>query len=264
MFMTVPPMVVVPRIRVNVPPVHVQVDPHLATPRAEIDDDEDTVTRGDVTGDFLANAGNNSYRIGRVSGKVHILTHSGEIHVAGAGSGAELKTYGGDIQVGPVTGDLKAQTLAGDIVAKSVSGAVVVQTSGGDIRVERAGASAEARTAGGDILLRGVGGGVVAESGGGEIQIVLLAREPKNGVRVHNSGGDVTLTVPANFKGEFDLAASNVDSDETAIRSDFPEITVTRRSGSQQGTGTLNGGGPRVVIRTSSGSIRIRRGPPAS
>jgi hypothetical protein len=109
-----------------------------------------------------------------------------------------------------------------------------------------------------------VGGGVVAESGGGEIQIVLLAREPKNGVRVHNSGGDVTLTVPANFKGEFDLAASNVDSDETAIRSDFPEITVTRRSGSQQGTGTLNGGGPRVVIRTSSGSIRIRKGSPAS
>jgi len=109
-----------------------------------------------------------------------------------------------------------------------------------------------------------VGGAVVAESGGGEIQIVLLAREPKNGVRIRNSGGDVTLTVPANFKGEFDLTASNVDSDETAIRSDFPEITVTRRSGSQQATGTLNGGGPRVVIRTSSGSIRIRRGSPAS
>jgi hypothetical protein len=105
---------------------------------------------------------------------------------------------------------------------------------------------------------------VVAETGGGEVRIVVLSREPKTGINVRNSGGDVTLTLPANFKGEFDLAASDVDSDETAIRSDFPEITVTRRSGSQQASGSLNGGGPRVVVRTSSGSIRIRRGSPAS
>jgi len=143
MVMAMPPTAIVPgvlvpapRVHVEIPPVEGRVDPHLATPRAELaDEDEDTVTRGDVAGDFLANSGNNSYRIGRVTGKVHILTHSGEIHVASAGSGAELKTYGGDIRVGPVTGDLKAQTLAGDIVAKAVSGAVVVETSGGDIRV---------------------------------------------------------------------------------------------------------------------------------
>lgn len=255
------PRVVIPRVQVRVPA------PVIVHPRAEIpvpDEDEGTVVRGDVTGDFLASAGSRGYSIGKVTGKVHILTHQGEIHVASAGSGAELKTYGGDIQVGPVTGDLKAQTLAGDIVAKGVSGAAIVETSGGDIRVERIGSSAEARTGGGDIVLRAVGGGVVAETGGGEVQIVVLAREPKSGVKVRNNGGDVTLTVPANFKGEFDLVASNVDSDETAIRSDFPEISVTRRSGSQQGTGTVNGGGPRVVVRTSSGSIRIRKGSPAS
>jgi len=174
-----------------------------------------------------------------------------------------LKTYGGDIQVGGVTGDLKAQTLAGDIHAGAVSGMAIAETSGGDIRVERVGASAEARTGGGDIVLPAVGGSVVAESGGGEIRIVVTSRDPKNGVRVRNSGGDVTRTLPANFRGEFELTASDVDSDDTAIRSEFPEIAVTRRSGSQQASGIVNGGGTRVVIRTSSGSIRIRRGPAA-
>ena len=258
--------VTVPNVHVRVPNMQVRVQsPRVPRPPAEPgDEDEDDVVRGNVAGDFLANAGTSGYRLGNVTGKVHILTHSGEIHVASVGSGAELKTYGGDIRVGAVTGDLKAQTLAGDILAKAVSGAVVVETSGGDIRVERVGSSAEARTAGGDIVLRAVGGGVVAETGGGEVQIAVLAREPKNGIRVRNSGGDVTLTLPSNFKGEFDLTASGMDSDETAIRSDFPEVSVTRRAGMQQGTGTVNGGGPRVVVKTSSGSIRIRKGPAAN
>lgn len=261
------PQPVIPRIaprvvrvqpRIVVAPPRPNAEPH---PHAEMLE-EDTVVRGDVAGDFLASAGTGGYRIGRVTGKVHILTHSGEIHVASAGSGAELKTYGGDIQVGPVTGDLKAQTLAGDIHAGTVSGIAIAETSGGDIRVERIGSSAEARTGGGDILLLSVGGAVVAETGGGEIRIVVLARDPKGGVKVRNSGGDVTLTLPSNFRGEFDLTASDVDSDDTAIRSEFPEISVTRRSGSQQASGTVNGGGgTRVVIRTSSGSIRIRKGP---
>ncbi|HEY6050155.1 MAG TPA: hypothetical protein VIZ58_02835, partial [Thermoanaerobaculia bacterium] len=95
------------------------------------------------------------------------------------------------------------------------------------------------------------------------IRVVVLARDPKNGVKVRNSGGDVTLTLPSNFRGEFELQASNVDSDETAIRSEFPEIAVTRRAGTQQASGTVNGGGPKVVVRTSSGSIRIRKGPAA-
>ena len=73
----------------------------------------------------------------------------------------------------------------------------------------------------------------------------------------------MTLIVPANFKGDLDLTALDADLDETAIRSDFPEIAVTRRSGSQQGSGSLNGGGPKVTVRTSSGSIRIRKGPSA-
>lgn len=248
-----------PKMKVKVKIPRVEVRPHVAGELPE----EDTIVRGDIAGDFLATSGSGTYRIGNVSGKVNILTRSGEIHVQSAGSAAELKSYGGDISVGRVGGEFKAQTLAGDIRAGAVGGSASVETTGGDIKVERVGGSADARTGGGDVILAAVAGSVVAETGGGEIRVVVLARDPKNGVRVRNSGGDVTLTLPSNFRGEFELQASNVDSDETAIRSEFPEVSVTRRAGTQQASGTVNGGGPKVVVRTSSGSIRIRKGPAA-
>ncbi|MEO8430880.1 MAG: DUF4097 family beta strand repeat-containing protein [Acidobacteriota bacterium] len=233
-------------------------------PPSDPADEDGVIHRGDVSGDFISTAGGGTYEVGRVSGSVTILTRSGEIHVGGCGSRADLKTYGGDIVIGPVTGDLKAQTLAGDIRAGAVGGSVFVETSGGDIRVAHVGGSADARTAGGDIILPAVAGGVRAESGGGEIRIAITAREARTGIAVRNSGGDVTLTLPGNFRGEFDLTATEVDSDESAIRADFPEIVVTRKASSQHATGTVNGGGPKVTVRTSSGSIRIRRGPSAS
>ena len=183
--------------------------------------------------------------------------------MASAGSAADLKSYGGDIQIGPVAGDLRAQTLAGDIRVGAVAGSAIAETSGGDIRIAHVGGSADAKTAGGDIVLPGVAGGVHAETGGGEVRVVLISREARGGIAIRNAGGDVTLTVPSNFRGELDLTALDADADEKAIRSDFPEISVTRRAGSQQAAGTLNGGGPRVTVRTSSGSIRIRKGPPA-
>jgi DUF4097 and DUF4098 domain-containing protein YvlB len=255
--------VTIPEIRVRVPKTIVRIPPHAMISPGE--SEEESVVRGDVAGDFLATSAGGTYRIGRVSGNVKILTHSGQIHVASAGAGADLKTYGGDIQIGPVNGDLRAQTLAGDVRAGVVAGSIVVETSGGDIRVERVGGSAGARTGGGDIVLPSVRGGLEAQTGGGDVRVGILSREVKGGVSIRDSGGDVTLTLPADFRGEVELEVRDSDpTEETLIRSDFSEIAVTRQHGSQRAAGTLNGGGPKVLVRTQSGSIRLLKGPVAA
>jgi DUF4097 and DUF4098 domain-containing protein YvlB len=250
----------IPEMRVHPRPV-VRVAPHvLAVPEVP----EGAVVRGDVSGDFLATSGGGTYRIGRVTGNVKILTHSGEIHVASAGAGADLKSYGGDIRIGPVMGDLKARTLAGEIRAGAVTGSAVLETSGGDIRVESIGGTAGVRTGGGDIVLPGVRGSIDAETGGGDVRVAVLSREIRGGASIRDSGGDVTLTLPSDFHGELELEVRDSDPEEALIRSDFPEVAVTRQHGSQRASGTLNGGGPRIVVRTHSGTIRVRRGPAAS
>jgi DUF4097 and DUF4098 domain-containing protein YvlB len=254
-----------PRVEVRVPRVDVRI-PKVVIPKSDVhvesgsSDDEDEVVRGDVNGDFLATSGGRSYKIGNVSGRVKILTHAGEIHLGSVGAGAELKTYGGDITIGPVRGDLKAVTLAGDVRAGAVSGSVTLDTSGGDVRVERIGGSAQIRTGGGDIILPAVVGAVQAASEGGSVRIALLSREPKGGVVIRNAGGDVTLTLPGDVHADVELAVDDSsDAEETFIRSDFPEIAVVRRSDSVRASGALNGGGPRISVRTTSGTIRLRK-----
>src|SRR6266508_5065723 len=90
--------VAVPEIRVRAPRPMVRVLPRavIAPAPGEL---EEPIGHGDVFGDFLATSGGGSYQIRRVTGTVKILTNSGEIHVASAGAGADLKTSGGDIHI---------------------------------------------------------------------------------------------------------------------------------------------------------------------
>jgi DUF4097 and DUF4098 domain-containing protein YvlB len=268
-----------PNVDVNVPPIDVRV-PEVRVRRHEVvvtdgkmemparvmvlPPADAPVVRGNVAGDFLATSGTSSYRIGDVSGRVRILTHSGEIQVGSIGSGAEVKTLGGDIELGPIRGDLAAQTLAGNVRAISVAGAARVETSGGDIRIDRVDGGLAARTGGGDIVVPLVIGGVDARTAGGDVQIAVAGRQLREGVSIVNGGGDVNLTLPADFRGNVELTVTEADPDEIPIRSDFPEITISRRDGTVKATGAVNGGGQKVRVQTTSGAIRLRRGPAAS
>ena len=268
-----------PNVDVNVPPIDVRVpevrvrrhevvvtDGKMGMPsRVMVLPPADTpVVRGNVAGDFLATSGTSSYRIGDVSGRVRILTHSGEIQVGSIGSGAEVKTLGGDIELGPIRGDLAAQTLAGNVRAISVAGTARVETSGGDIRIDRVEGPLTARTGGGDIVVPLVIGGVDARTAGGDVQIAVAGRQLREGVSIINGGGDVNLTLPADFRGNVELTVTDADPEEIPIRSDFPEITISRREGTVKATGAVNGGGQKVRVQTTSGAIRLRRGPAAS
>jgi DUF4097 and DUF4098 domain-containing protein YvlB len=272
-------VVTVPNVRVHVAPPHVVVAPAPAIPPAPPAPpapaaprapraappappslpEEGDIVRGDIAGDFHSTS-SGDYRIGKVSGKVKILTHSGEIRVGGAGAGADLKTFGGDVVVGPVTGDLNASTAAGDIVGDTVTGSVLADTKGGDVRFQRVGGNLDARTSGGDIRVPRIGGAVRAASSGGEIRLGLLSCDGKNGVTIRNDGGDVTLAVPAECKAEIELVVTGADEEETAIRSDFSEVVVSKKAGTQRATASLNGGGEKISIRTTSGTIRLKKG----
>ena len=273
---TIPPMYVMPPRAPRAPRAPIPPEPALAAVAPEaprppapprslrvragrpvLAGDEDSVVRGDITGDFLSTTANTSYQIGKVSGRVRILTNGGEIHVASAGAGADLKTYGGDIEIGSVGGDFKALTMAGDVKVGAVSGSATAETSAGDVRIDSVKGALEARTAGGDVVVPSVGGALDVETGGGTVRIGMASRQAA--VSIHNAGGDVLLTLPADFRGELDLEVADASPDETAIRCDYPGISIVKRSTRQQATGTLNGGGARVVVKTSSGTIRIRK-----
>jgi DUF4097 and DUF4098 domain-containing protein YvlB len=275
---TVPNVPPVPRIP-SVPRVVVRVPRAPRPPRparepreprgprsedGEPEQDQGSIVRGDIDGDFYSSIPVGDVRLGKVTGKVKITTHAGQIRVAEAGKGAELSTSGGDVRVDAVTGDLKATTYGGDIVVGSISGDARLETMGGDITLCSAGGSVTARTGGGDILLTRVREVASASTGGGSIVCEIVSKDPKGGANLSTGGGDVTLTIPANYKGTLDVRVSGVDAEGEYIVSQFPELTITKRHGSESAEGKLNGGSPQAfVVRCSSGTVTIKKGPAA-
>jgi DUF4097 and DUF4098 domain-containing protein YvlB len=252
----------VPRVRVPKPVVELLPTPRVvgvAPPMAE-GAGITGIVRGDIQGDFLSTSGGGNYRLGDVSGKVQIRTQWGEIRVGSSGGPADLKTHGGDVVIGAVGGSFLARTMAGSIEAGPIGGSATADTSGGDIRLTKVGGSLKARTDGGDIVVDEVWGSVEAETGGGDVRVRCTGRPGRGSVTIRNSGGDVELTLPSDFKASVELLVlGSPDPDERRIRSDFPGLAVTRHGTSQRAVGEINGGGNKVTIQTSSGSIRLKK-----
>ena len=221
-----------------------------------------SITVGDVAGDYAPAIASGDVTVGKVSGRVTITSRSGQIRVREAGRGAEVSTAGGDIRVEAVTGDLKATTFGGDIRAGSVSGDARLETSGGDVVVRSAGGAVTARTGGGDVVLKKVRGPVTARTSGGSITCEITSTGGAGG-ELTTSGGDVTMTLPANYKADVEIHVTGGEVDTDSIASQFPEISVVRRSGHLLGEGRLNGGGPKLVIRSTSGVVTVKKGPAA-
>ena len=227
--------------------------------------EDGSIVRGDVAGDFSTTLPFGDVRLGKVSGAVRIVTYGGQITVAHAGRGADLSTSGGDIQIDGVQGDLRAITHGGELRVGRVTGDAKLETMGGDVDLASCGGSVTAKTGGGDLRLHQVHGSVRASAGGGDVRCEIVGRETPEGVTITSGSGDVTLVLPANYRADLDVQVDGVDESTDAIVSEFPAIAISRRPMSMQQTarGAINGGGPKVRIRISSGTVRLKKGPAA-
>jgi hypothetical protein len=168
--------------------------------------------------------------------EVEISTMGGEIDVASAPSGANVRTMGGAIHIGSAKGQVKAKTMGGNIEIKELDGAVIATTMGGDIQVTMVGDPA-------------VG---------------------KRDVKLDSKGGEVHLTLPAGLSMDIDaqLEFTRSAASQYKIESDFPlALTETpdwsEAHGSSRktlkGTAVIAGGRAKIVIRTINGNIYINK-----
>jgi len=201
---------------------------------------------------------------------VNLSTSGGDIKVSDINGEAELRTSGGDINLGRIAGKIRASTSGGDVSVVSGGRQATLKTSGGDISIDQVAQDLEAYTSGGSIQIGAVRGGVVAKTSGGNI----LIREVLGVVEATSSGGDVTATIGSQPGGPSRLSTSggrvvvtlapavSVEIDaETSGGTVDSEIAVTTSGRIVKSSlhGTVNGGGPRLVLRSSGGDIRVRK-----
>lgn len=179
-----------------------------------------------------------------------IRTAGGSISVDDLQGEANLRTSGGSISAGKVQGSVVAQTSGGSIRLEGSDGPADLSTSGGGITVGEVNGPVNARTSGGSIQLRGVSGNVNARTSGGSIHADLKSQisEP---AEFRTSGGSIRLAIDPSFKADIDAETSG-----GRVSCDLP-VTIHGTAKKTSLNGTLNGGGPRVSLKTSGGSIYI-------
>jgi len=186
-----------------------------------------------------------------LGGRVDAHTSGGWIKTGHLSGPATLKTSGGSITVGGSKQNVVAKTSGGSITVGDASGSVEAKTSGGSITITRADGDVEARTSGGSIRIDDATGAVNASTSGGSIS-ARLSRQPRGDSRLSTSGGGMTVTLANGVAVDLDAHASG-----GGVNSDVP-VTVMGKQNDDSLRGEINGGGPKLVLRTSGGGIRVK------
>lgn len=183
----------------------------------------------DLDGELSARTSGGSVAIEEVTGSLEVETSGGSIRVAAAGGALTATTSGGAIALGPTAGDIEARTSGGSIRIEDASGRVAARTSGGSIAVSAAG-PIEARTSGGSIR-------------------AWFREQPEGDSDLRTSGGDIEVVLPEGVGVDVDAKTSG-----GRVVADLP-VTVAGTLDRSALRGAIGGGGPRLRLRTSGGSI---------
>ncbi len=183
---------------------------------------------------------------------------------------ADLKTAGGGIEVQDLTGELKAHTSGGGLRFSNIHGPINGHTSGGGIDMAQTDGSATIKTSGGGIKVKQHKGDLLAHTSGGSITVdqvsgkidastsgggvsATLASAPAGDCRLESSGGSISISLPENSAVDLDAKTSG-----GSVSSDLPVAIVGQKhSGSLKGK--INKGGTTVYLRTSGGSIHVKK-----
>ncbi len=217
---------------------------------------------GNVASDVSLHTGGGSIKVNSAKGKIVAESGGGSVIVVSGLQGAELETGGGSIRVDRCNGKVTATTGGGSIDLGEIGGPAEIETGGGSIRLASAKGPVKAETGGGSIELLGVPS-ARAETGAGGIEAKFIAAGgERNDSVLETSAGDITVYVAANVN--LSIRASIEVANGHRIESDFSEIRVTTEGGDYgpktvTAEGDLNGGGPVLKVRTTTGDITFRR-----
>lgn len=220
-----------------------------------------SITVGTATGDIGLHTGGGSIQVRHAVGKVVAETGGGSIEIQSGEQGANLETGGGSIAVRNCKGRVKVSTGGGSVDLGDLGGPVDIDTGGGTIRLASAKGFVHAETGGGGIELYGVPS-THAETGAGSITVKLVnTGGDRRDSDLETSAGDINVyiaaDVPLSIRASVDIASGH------HITSDFPDIHIHSEgdwgSKTLSAEGTLNGGGPVLKVRTTTGDINFKR-----
>jgi TonB family protein len=223
---------------------------------------------GNIAGDATLRSGGGHVRAGKIGGRADLDTDGGNITVGQAGSLVNVRTGGGQIDFGEVHGSVRAQTGGGGIRIMYVAGPMEVESSGGSICLTRVAGAVQAATADGTITAwinpdvePDMGPDAGADAGPGMAAMRVATVQLAGASQLASGNGDIVVFLPRNLAANIDALITR--GGEHRIEAD-PALHLVIQAeqlngvGAIHATGTLNGGGIPLKLRTTSGKIRLQ------
>jgi hypothetical protein len=175
------------------------------------------------------------------------------------GSDLIVRTGDGSIRVEHITGKVELKSADGSVIGRDLTGDLVAHTEDGSIRLEGVDGKCDVASDDGSINVQGRLDGLRVSTEDGSVVVRAMA-----GSRVtrdwslSTSDGSLVLYVPDAVAAELDAQTR-----DGSVKLDAG-LPFARESGDESRRklrGRLGSGGPRLVLRTGDGSIRLRLQP---
>jgi hypothetical protein len=183
---------------------------------------------------------------------LQLETGDGGVEASSLNGAISVRSGDGRLKVSQLSGTIDLHTGDGDISADTLKGELRLRT--GDGRIEAANLDGKCEVASGDgsIRLAGRFDALDIKSGDGNVVARVAAGSSMSSTwNIRSGDGPVDLTLPGDFKATVDASTN-----DGRITLGFP-VMVEGQSDPSRVRGTMNGGGPTLLIHTGDGPIHL-------
>ena len=173
-----------------------------------------------------------SARIGDIDGTVKAVMRGGSVQFHNVSGPLKARTDGGSVTLQDIGGDLEATANGGSVSVGRVNGKAMVRANGGSVTIDEATDAIDAKAAGGSVA-------------------AYISKQPRSDSKLIAEAGNVDLRLPESISVNLDAACS-----AGRLSSDF---SLLGHQDNEHWKGTINGGGPLVMVRASAGNVHIRK-----
>ena len=125
-----------------------------------------------------------------------------------------------------------------------------IETTNGEVHVDSYDGEVRLESTNGNLIAKSIRGNFEGDTTNGSIRLELLEYDGGQ-LKCRTTNGNVTLTVPADIQADVSARTTN-----GTVKTDIP-MKISGTMSRNKINGTLNGGGSRIDLRTTNGSIRI-------
>jgi Putative adhesin/Domain of unknown function (DUF5668) len=218
---------------------------------AQITSQDGEVSVSDLNGALTLNLDKSSAHVSQVSSDVSIQGRANDISLEDVKGGVRLDgDFMESVKLSRIAKPVNFKTSRTDMDFAKLDG--YLNLDSGDLEASNVSGPLRLRTRSKDIMLNGVTNDVHLEDENGAVEIHL---NKLGSLEVSNSKGDIRIYVPE--KAGFQVDAQARDGE---IQTDFTALKIDNGENRATASGSVNGGGPRMVINNEHGTIEIRAG----